>query len=85
MFLIDFTYFKTLYEELAKYQAQVFSKSLGGQEEFFISFDGAPGAPSSSASSRLVSDRVRAASSAYAAQLDIVERGGLSISDGISL
>ncbi len=37
---------------------------------------------SSSTASRIVSDRVRAASAAYAAHLDRVERGGPSISDG---
>jgi hypothetical protein len=70
---------------LAKYQSQTFSKSSGGQDELVISFDSDNSfsvSGNSSTASRIVSDRVRAASAAYAAHLDRVERGGLSIADG---
>ena len=79
--------FQTPFEELAKYQSQTFSKSSGGQDELVISFDteaGFGGSGPGSSASRIVSDRVRAASAAYAAHLDKVERGGPSISDGMS-
>jgi hypothetical protein len=49
--------------------------------EIVITFDSAPGV--SSATSRVITDRVRAATAAYAARLDRQERG-LSISDVIS-
>ena len=71
------------FQELAKYQTQTLAaNSLGGSSkednELVISFEPAPGA--SSSTSRIITDRVRAATAAYAARLDRQERG-LSISD----
>ena len=74
---------ETPFQDLAKYQAQTLAaNSLGGKEEheLVISFDSALG--SSSGTSRVITDRVRAATAAYAARLDRQERG-LSISDAI--
>lgn len=76
-------FFQTPFQDLAKYQAQTLAaNSIGGKEEneLVISFDSAIG--SSSGSSRVITDRVRAATAAYAARLDRQERG-LSISDVI--
>ena len=76
------------FQELAKYQTQsLAANSLGGggnskeDNELVISFDSAPG--TSSGSSKVITDRVRAATAAYAARLDRQERG-LSISDVLS-
>jgi hypothetical protein len=57
------------------------ANSIGGKEEneLVISFDSAVGL--AAGSSRVVTDRVRAATAAYAARLDRQERG-LSISEG---
>ena len=74
---------ETPFQDLAKYQSQTLAaNSLSGKEEneVVISFDTAPGV--SSATSRVITDRVRAATAAYAARLDRQERG-LSISDVI--
>ena len=68
-------------QDLAKYQSQTLAaNSLSSKEEneVVISFDSAPGV--SSATNRVITDRVRAATAAYAARLDRQERG-LSISD----
>ena len=69
---LDMNYFITIYsEDLAKYQSQTLAaNSLSGKEEneVVISFDSAPGV--SSATSRVITDRVRAATAAYAARLD---------------
>lgn len=73
--------FQTPFEELSKYQSQAFSKS-GVQDELVISFDNVGISGTGSSASRIVSDRVRAASAVYAAHLDKVDRGGPSISDG---
>lgn len=77
-------HFQTPFQDLAKYQAQTLAaNSLGGKEEneVVISFDSAIGS-SSGSSSRVITDRVRTATAAYAARLDRQERG-LSISDVI--
>ena len=59
-------------KDLAKYQTQTLaanSLSSGKEEnEIVISFDSAPGV--STATSRVITDRVRAATAAYAARLD---------------
>ena len=77
------------FQELAKYQTQsLAANSLGSgggnskeDNELVISFDSAPG--TSSGTARVITDRVRAATAAYAARLDRQERG-LSISDVLS-
>ena len=76
----------TPFQDLAKYQTQTLAaNSLSGtgkeENELVISFDTAPGS-SGLGTSRIITDRVRAATAAYAARLDRQERG-LSISDVI--
>lgn len=65
-----------VFSDIAKYQSQTLAaNSLGGKEEneVVISFDSAPGF--SSDRDRVITDRIRAATAAYAARLDRQERG----------
>lgn len=76
---------ETPFQDLAKYQSQTLAaNSIGGKEdnELVISFDTGPAGINNSATARMITDRVRAATAAYAARLDRQERG-LSISDVI--
>ena len=69
---LDLKTTNALTKDLAKYQTQTLAanslSSSKEENEIVITFDSAPGV--SSATSRVITDRVRAATAAYAARLD---------------